>query len=360
MRGARNGASRIRVVHLPWDGTNPYLTCLARALQSEGVESIPGRGHRLFLLNNWFRWKAEVLHVHWPDALIVNQSLLLTLLKAVSFIVQIALIRATGVKVVWTAHDLYSNDRHHPWIERPVMEVFVRLVHAVITHGPEALAAVMREYPRLGSKQVTIIPHGPLVVEPARRPTREAARASLALPDDVFVFLSFGQIRRYKGLDVLIEAFKMPVGDRRAHLIIAGAPRDQKHAASLAAGCSGQDNITLRLGLVGEEEQFSLFTACDAVVLPYREGLTSGVASLAAEFHRPCVATRTAAALDAFGPDGAVYIADLSAEGVRDALEKLMMREPPAAGLPMRPAPRDRAGWSEIANRTMAVYRKIL
>lgn len=360
MRGARNGQRRFRVVHLPWDSTNPYLSCLAGALQSEDVESVPGRGHRLFLINNWLFWRANLLHFHWPDALIVNHSLSLTLLKSISFIVQVVLARATGLKVVWTAHDLYSNDRHHTWIERPLMGMFVRLVGAVIAHGPEALAAVVKEYPMLKSNCVTVIPHGPLAVNPDRLPAREAARAALGLPDDAFIFLSFGQIRRYKGLDVLIEAFKTSFDGRKAHLIIAGAARDQEFAASLIAGCSGQGNITIRLGLVGEEEQLALFAACDAVVLPYREGLTSGVASLAADFHRPCVATRTPAALDAFGPDGAVYISRLSPEGVRVALREAMGRSLSADGFAAFPPPRVRAGWAEIAKRTAAVYRTLL
>ena len=69
-----------------------------------------------------------------------------------------------------------------------------------------------------------MIPHPNYVgVFPIERRSRTSIRGALEIPQDAFAFLAFGQVRPYKRLPELVEAFSTLDGDD-LRLIIAGKP----------------------------------------------------------------------------------------------------------------------------------------
>jgi glycosyltransferase involved in cell wall biosynthesis len=106
------------------------------------------------------------------------------------------------------------------------------------------------------------------------------------------VLLFFGYIRKYKGLDILLDALARLPREMRVHLLIAGEfyepeqrYREQIHALHL------QDRLTLRSDYLPNEEVPAYFSAADAVVLPYRSATQSGIAQIAYNFNTPVIAT---------------------------------------------------------------------
>ncbi len=107
------------------------------------------------------------------------------------------------------------------------------------------------------------------------------------------VVLFFGTWTRYKGLEVLLRAFRL-VRDSmpEARLVVAGdvsADLDMSVVRRLATRAGGVD---LRPGYVPASDVGGLVGAARVVVLPYRAIYQSGVAHLAQTFARPVVATR--------------------------------------------------------------------
>lgn len=354
MAGGLECRRKPRVAHLPWDGVNPYQALLRGALRRQGVDCIKGRPHRFFFFTNIMRWRAEILHVHWPDAFIVNESLPLTLCKTFSFLSQVLMARLCGARVVWTAHDLVSHERHFPLVEDFAMRVFVRLCDAAIVHGPHARRAVLEAYPSLSGAIPEPIPHGPMGEAYPPLPPRIRARRELGIHDDEFVLLHFGQIRRYKGTERLVRAFKDLSGIPGVRLIIAGHPRDAGFARELAQECAGTAGIDLQPSRTTADRAALLFAACDAVILPYSAGLTSGVAELSRAYGRTCVATRTVAALDAFGEDEAVFLDAVDTECLAGAISSIRNAR---VG---RKVVHTRTSWEEVAAATRAVYSRLL
>ena len=124
-------------------------------------------------------------------------------------------------------------------------------------------------------------------------PSQSKARRALGLPADAPVLLFFGFVRRYKGLDVLLDA--MPrVAERLpdVHLVVAGEFYDDPAPYHEQVRRHGlQERVHFHSGYVPDEAVPRHFAAADAVVQPYRAATQSGVAQIAFHFDRPVITT---------------------------------------------------------------------
>jgi glycosyltransferase involved in cell wall biosynthesis len=123
--------------------------------------------------------------------------------------------------------------------------------------------------------------------------SQEAARERLQLPQNVPILLFFGELRRNKGPDILLDAVKNLEQDFR--LVIAGLPDDT--ARLDIASCKEQldkpDKIIARLNYIPEGEVDCYFLSADVVVLPYRKDVkgTSGILQHACAAGKPVIAS---------------------------------------------------------------------
>lgn len=119
-------------------------------------------------------------------------------------------------------------------------------------------------------------------------PSREDARRTLGFAPDRVVILFFGLVRRYKGLDLLIQAMGLLPEN---HLLLAagenyGSERElEREAEGLAGRFVRHDRF------IPDSEVGLYFRAADIVALPYRSATQSGVAQIALAFGKPLVAT---------------------------------------------------------------------
>jgi glycosyltransferase involved in cell wall biosynthesis len=116
-------------------------------------------------------------------------------------------------------------------------------------------------------------------------------RARLGVPD--LLLLAFGAVRRYKGIDVALDALKLVDPGLDVKLVVAGrfwSCGDELRAQAERLGLSRR--VVFREGYVPNRDAAVLFRAADALVLPYRSASQSGVAQLSFAFGRPVIATR--------------------------------------------------------------------
>jgi glycosyltransferase involved in cell wall biosynthesis len=185
-----------------------------------------------------------------------------------------------------------------------------------------------------------------------------AERPSPAPPlrTDGLVVLFFGLLRPYKGIDVLLEAWREGIDG--AELWIVGPPR--MDIAPLRAAAPPSVRFVPRF--VGDAELPGYFCRADLVVLPYREIEQSGVLFTALAFGKPLLLSDVGgfAEVAAGGLARAVPPGDSAA--LRAALEQLLgdagAREALAAR--SRAASAGEYGWERIAQRTLALYRSLL
>jgi glycosyltransferase involved in cell wall biosynthesis len=130
------------------------------------------------------------------------------------------------------------------------------------------------------AERIVRIPHG----------TFDAPPDGSIEPPNGRTLLFFGLIRRYKGLDVLVEALPQI---RAARLVVAGDPVDSIAGIRASAERLGvADRIDWRLGYLPSEEVESLMREATVTVFPYRSGESaSGALATALGHGRPAVVT---------------------------------------------------------------------
>lgn len=139
---------------------------------------------------------------------------------------------------------------------------------------------------RFRGRPIVVMPH-PVVDAP--RPDRDRARRDLGVTAPLVLFL--GLIRRYKGVDLLLEAAPRIVGDTGAKIAVVGEVFPEARFLERRLEASPvRDSILWRDDYVSEEDMARWLAAADAVVLPYRYVSGSGIAARAIAARRPLVA----------------------------------------------------------------------
>ncbi|MBK6545625.1 MAG: glycosyltransferase [Saprospiraceae bacterium] len=139
----------------------------------------------------------------------------------------------------------------------------------------------------------SIITDHPLFDNFGKSIPKDVARNILNLPKDEKIIMFFGFIRKYKGLDLLIEAFNYAIlKTQNIKLLIAGEFYDEsKPYLDLIDKFGIQDKIYLHTHYIPDSEIKNYFSAADLIVQPYRHATQSGVTPLAYYFDKPMVVT---------------------------------------------------------------------
>ncbi|MBN1268837.1 MAG: glycosyltransferase [Kiritimatiellae bacterium] len=121
----------------------------------------------------------------------------------------------------------------------------------------------------------------------------DAGEARRRLGIDAPVLLFFGFVRRYKGLDILLEALPLIRRQVPATLLVCGEFwKDKEQYLALIRRLGIENAVRIEDRYVSNEELPLYLGAADLVILPYRSGTGSAVAQLAFGFGKPVVATR--------------------------------------------------------------------
>lgn len=131
--------------------------------------------------------------------------------------------------------------------------------------------------------------------------SRQEARARLSVDGPLVLFL--GLVRRYKGVDLLLDAAPEIVRRTGARIAIVGEVfPDARDTMRRIDASPVRDRILARDEYVSEETMDAWLAACDAVVLPYRAISGSGIAARAIAAQRPMAAAAVGGLKDAVVP----------------------------------------------------------
>lgn len=120
---------------------------------------------------------------------------------------------------------------------------------------------------------------------------KRQARTSLGMTAER-VLLFFGYVRRYKGLDVLIEAVAKTDPALGVHLMVVGEfYGDETVYRKQVANLGLEERVHFTAVYVPNNQVALYFSAADVVVLPYSSATQSGIAQIAYNFDRPVIAT---------------------------------------------------------------------
>jgi glycosyltransferase involved in cell wall biosynthesis len=251
-----------------------------------------------------------------------------------------------GRPLAITAHDVLPREPRTGQLrgQRRLYDRFDAIV-VHTEHGRSRLTAELGVAP----ERVHVIPHGAL------EHLADAPPAPAPFDTDLPVVLCFGLMRPYKGIDLLLEAWR---GVEGAELWVAGMPR--MDIAALRAMAPAGVRFVPRF--IGEEELPGYFRRADLVVLPYREIDQSGVLFTALAFGRPLLLSDVGGFPEIAAAGAARSFRAGDATALRDALRELLADAPAREALARR-AVELAAGqysWAEIGRRTLALYERLL
>jgi beta-1,4-mannosyltransferase len=275
-----------RVVQISKVRMNPYVRLLQEALSDAGIacSTVDGLSPRLASL---WSGTVDVLHLHWLELLYASPRLSRRVRLLSAVLLGLVWAKAGGCKVVYTVHNLNPHEQAFSLLDRIAHRTLFTLADALHVHDEDAALEVKRNCGRRGG--VYVIPHGSYVGAYPNDCTREEARERLGLPNSSFVYLFLGQIRRYKGIDDLVDAFGR-LGDAESRLVIAGNVHDPEYGADLIRLTQGRAGIHTWFKYVADDQLQYFMSASDVYVLPYRDVTTSGAAALGLSFGKPIVA----------------------------------------------------------------------
>lgn len=324
---------RIRVLQSfpePRATTNPYLSLLARSLAAD-VDIL------------FFSWRTalsgdfDVFHVHWPESLLHARTRPRGWLRRLRYWRLTRRLQRRRIPVVRTAHNPAPHEELG-WINRRLLARMDRLTTCWITLNPTT--------PTPDPAHTVTIPHGHYVDWYADFSPTERVPGRL---------LTFGLVRRYKGIPDLLRAFAhLPGVDMSLH--IAGSCSDPELREEIETLAERDPRVTLRLEYLGETELAGEIGAAQVVVLPYREMHNSGAALLSLSLGRPVLIPQSASSELLAGEVGDQWVLQAadpsSGEALADALRRVAAL--PATAIPDLSA-RD---WPAIAAAHVDIYRR--
>lgn len=303
---------RTLVVFSPdYRATNAYQSLLYRALRdAAGIEAVPGDVALAQRIASARPDLQVIFHLHWTAPITHGATSARDAARRIlAYVEAIERFQGAGGLVAWTVHNVLPHDTAFPDSEVLLGSRLARLADRIYVHSPAAIDAVDRLYVLPREKVTVLPPFGYFGVYPDEVAV-DAARQRIGLTMSDRVLLFFGQLRAYKGLDRLVNAFsRVRRESPELRLVIAGEPIPPFRSGDVARWVGDLPEAVVVERRIEDEELPSFFAAADFVVLPYASVLTSAAIPLAAALARPVVAPAQGSIPDivADGTTGILY-----------------------------------------------------
>lgn len=190
-------------------------------------------------------------------------------------------------KIICIADNVIPHEKRFG--DKPFTNYFLKSCDAFITMSEKVMSDLRLFQP---TKPALLVSH-PLYDNFGAIISKKEARQKLGIGSQELIVLFFGFIRKYKGLDLLIEA----MADERIKkagikLLVAGEfYEDAKPFHDQIEKLGINDQLILRTDFIQDSEVKNYLCAADAVIQPYRNATQSGVTPLAYHFEKPMVVT---------------------------------------------------------------------
>jgi glycosyltransferase involved in cell wall biosynthesis len=293
------------------------------------------------LIDELGQTRPDVIHVQWAPLPIIDRLFLPELRKV--------------APVVLTVHDSCPFNGTAGWLQKIGATRIMSEVDGVIVHT-EAARDRLISY-GVAANRLARIPHGLLDdIVPIAPRVQQAS--------DCVQFLLFGKIKRYKGADLLIEAFRrLPPEIRgRVEVQIVGKPYMDIEPL-LQAAQDLEPSVCIDPRFVPDAEMNDILGRADVIVFPYREIDVSGVLMAALRYGRPIIASKIGgfAELLIDGHHGVLIPPD-DASALSAAMARLCLdaNERTAMGAAAATLGEAIPSWDDIARSTTDLYHSVL
>jgi glycosyltransferase involved in cell wall biosynthesis len=273
------------------------------------------------LPTNWIKIGNELKRLK-PDIILVRYWLPLmgpclgTILRMVK--------KNKHTKIVCIADNIVPHEKRKG--DRVFTKYFLKPIDEVVVMS-EKVMADLKSFD--AAKPVQLVQH-PLYDNFGEKISKEDARRNIGIETQKKIILFFGFIRKYKGLDLLLDALALikDTANNNFKVLIAGEfYEDRKPFDEQVAKLGLQDMLILKTDFIPDSEVRNYFCAADMVIQPYRNATQSGVTPLAYHFELPMIVTNVGG-LPSLVPDGKVgLIAEPNATSIANKIVEFFTKD---------------------------------
>ncbi|GDX51728.1 hypothetical protein LBMAG27_07750 [Bacteroidota bacterium] len=272
------------------------------------------------------------------------------------------LFRRNKFKVVATVHDVEDFRKFGNKINTSKYNKFEKRIDRIIVHSDYAKESLGKYFKQFPANHIHKVPHGDSDFLYSANCSIVEAREKLNLPSNKQLILFFGQIKKVKGLDVLLKAFALiRKQNQNVQLVIAGPTYkvEEEDFLNIIRDNKMEADCILRLEYIANELIPFYFKSADIVALPYRKIYSSGVLIRSLDYGAAIVASD----LDVFkdiindGENGILFQTE-NAENLSSKMLKLLADkslQDKLRGAAKKTAD-ERFSWKLIGEKVKAIY----
>lgn len=190
-------------------------------------------------------------------------------------------------KVVCIADNIVPHEKR--WGDKLLAKYFLNQIDACVTMSQ----SVKRDLENIAPHIPNALCLHPLYDNYGKQIPKSKARKMLGIGESERIVLFFGFIRKYKGLDLLLEALAREDLKRMdVKLLLAGEfYGDEDFYLKKIEEFDLQSRVYRHTEFIPNSEVAQYFSAADCVVLPYRTATQSGITQVAYHFDLPMIVT---------------------------------------------------------------------
>lgn len=239
--------------------------------------------------------------------------------------------------------------------DRLLTKYFVKTVDGFIAMSEK----VKNDIKTFSHKPVSISPH-PIFNHFGDPITKMEARTQLGLPEQDKIILFFGYIRKYKGLDLLIQAMaNETIKNLGIQLIIVGEfYEDASTYHDLINALGLQNRISFYSNYIPDVEVKNYVCSADFIIQPYKNATQSGVTPLAYHFEKPMLVTNVGGLADTVPHLKTGIVVAPTAEEIAKGIETLYELGEKHF-IPNIIEEKKKYSWSQMTEKFLALYQKL-
>lgn len=188
-------------------------------------------------------------------------------------------------KFVYTVHNVLPHETDPG--DRELYHKFYEFCDELIVHNDSSKKCLVENF-SVPEEKISVIAHGAYQTHTPIQKERDDS--------SVIRFLQFGYIRKYKGIDILLDAIALipPEKRKNLHFTIAGKhyPKlDDTDYKGKIRDLGIEDRISFYTEHIPDDKLPELFCDADFVLFPYRNIYGSGALLMAYTYEKPVIAS---------------------------------------------------------------------
>jgi glycosyltransferase involved in cell wall biosynthesis len=263
--------------------------------------------------------------------------------------------RGTGIKVIAITDNVIPHEKRFG--DRSFTNYFINQCDGFIAMSKSVLND-LTEFTSTDKK--SFLPH-PIYDIFGEKVSKEEALKHLQLNKADKHLLFFGFIRKYKGLDLLLEAMADErIKKMNVKLIVAGEYYEDAAPYNEIIRRNGlEKNIILKTEYIPSEEVRYYFCASDMITQPYRTATQSGVTQIAYHFEKPMLVTNVGGLPEIVPHNKVGYVTGIDSKSIADAILDFYTNNREQQYVENTVSEKQRFLWSSFVKGLLDLYTKI-